>query len=1099
MKLEFQSELERMRHPEASRIPKYISDAVFGKEFDSNYLRLMTDPSPLSSANFKAIPAREKIKVWLCCAYSNQVRLVNNLFLVANTIAMDIEDLFFCAAITGRMDLLQVCITGMRLERIQSQIMKNEYALFRYAALGNHLNIIEKFLIVPGINISEMVKSADYAVFQHAAIREYWPIVEKLMTLPEIDVEEMLNSRNYEIYGDAASQGKWKVIEVILKLYKKHLFEQYEEKGGVVFKEALRQIFKRRDTLLRAAHCGQWDVIKNFILYPDVNMRNIFMDEVSSNCGSFLRIFHAAAFSGQWNVMKALMSLLPEKALKMVQYDSYSPIRVAAGNRHWSVVKNLIAIPDVDVEAMLSSKPGEILFPAASSRDTEIVNYLLTFPCIFSHAASHRQEYGHFIKPFIDKKLETLKHRQTVGHRTIIITQQEARLCLSILHYFIRQAQTPETPEVLQSIDFLLSIPILRSILHRPFIANEGTNGLLRLAIRLNKQEIVGRLMAISNVKTQAEKDGFYEEEARGVVNIRRLAQDQESSVMALSPQEQVMLERIEKKYQSMIEQQGPQKAFLRVYEAISERYKANPAVFRRKNGQEIKLPLNWEEFEALNVSEEEKQAACKVYYQHPTHTVFRYLSKPNPWMSPQALYVCVERGRVRTVRWSTFMDYEELITLLWLAASDASEPGIEGYTLETRIEAWIHELAFIARAHNWDKSRDIVNKEGKVVREEYDDLEGDKPSCYSGVKRRLFQALKGHPLFSKDIHELVRLVLQERTRSYMLDKFKEMPTARLEAILVEYMKMAHGESGKLGALTNELEVTSETIDSWKIALCQQYSSSFGEACVKSVIEKESADFFKSTQGLNHFLSFVERCALYPLCQKELNKREDSLEHQMTSMSLETRLKVLKEMDEQVEETNLIKLIHLGLLGKLGEKMGTEQFTQLLYPDESTAEFYASLLADYPEEEVKSWLSALEITKKEALTHKIKTYAFPISEASPAEKLMIFLRQQAEKNESARLALKDLMQNKRSVEEILKDPSIAFQCASKQNPVEETEVKIFSYEDLRNDPTGEWAREIDAAEQQPAERSQLVRSHFFLPVSPGIRRGEGSSRLNPNP
>lgn len=90
-----------------------------------------------------------------------------------------------------------------------------------------------------------------------------------------------------------------------------------------------------------------------------------------------------------------------------------------------------------------------------------------------------------------------------------------------------------------------------------------------------------------------------------------------------------------------------------------------------------------------------------------------------------------------------------------WLVAVDAEVPPTDGYTLETRLDHFIDELAHIGRAHNWDNTRVKTDNEGTIIldaddnpiTEEYDNLEGDKPSCFFGVKRRLFQSVQGHPL----------------------------------------------------------------------------------------------------------------------------------------------------------------------------------------------------------------------------------------------------------------------------------------------------------------------------------------------------------------
>ena len=128
--------------------------------------------------------------------------------------------------------------------------------------------------------------------------------------------------------------------------------------------------------------------------------------------------------------------------------------------------------------------------------------------------------------------------------------------------------------------------------------------------------------------------------------------------------------------------------------------------------------------------------------------------------------------------RWSTFKEYSSLISLLFLAAQDEETAAINGYTVDTRVEHFIDELAHIGRAHNWDKTRikrdakgsPILDENKKTIPEEFDDLEGDRPSCFSGVKRRLFQAVQGHPL----LVFLTQETLEEELRDFVRGHWKK-------------------------------------------------------------------------------------------------------------------------------------------------------------------------------------------------------------------------------------------------------------------------------------------------------------------------------------
>ena len=168
---------------------------------------------------------------------------------------------------------------------------------------------------------------------------------------------------------------------------------------------------------------------------------------------------------------------------------------------------------------------------------------------------------------------------------------------------------------------------------------------------------------------------------------------------------------------------------------------------------------------------------------------MLRYLSKPNPWMAANAAYVSGGEG---TQSWSTFEEYKPLITMLWLAAKDTSSDitvaPTDGYTVETRIDRFIDEIAHLGRAHNWDDERYKMDAQGNLlvdennnpVMEEYDDAQGDKPSCYSGVKRRLFKSVLGHPLLKMLTKDDIKQELRDEVRDY----FKQHITSQnLQAI----------------------------------------------------------------------------------------------------------------------------------------------------------------------------------------------------------------------------------------------------------------------------------------------------------------------------
>lgn len=149
----------------------------------------------------------------------------------------------------------------------------------------------------------------------------------------------------------------------------------------------------------------------------------------------------------------------------------------------------------------------------------------------------------------------------------------------------------------------------------------------------------------------------------------------------------------------------------------------------------------------------------------------------------------------------------------MFLAAGDKDTPPIGGYDFNGRLEHFIHELALINRAHNWRKGPKR-NQDGSVqydaqghpVLVEYDDGTPDRPSCYSGMKRRLFHSLVAHPLMmilSKDI-------MQQEIHNMLTTHFRAL------AELSEQDKKA-----LLNAYTNFIELSADRHDS--LHLLQQY------------------------------------------------------------------------------------------------------------------------------------------------------------------------------------------------------------------------------------------------------------------------------------
>lgn len=337
--------------------------------------------------------------------------------------------------------------------------------------------------------------------------------------------------------------------------------------------------------------------------------------------------------------------------------------------------------------------------------------------------------------------------------------------------------------------------------------------------------------------------------------------------------------------------------------------------------------------------------------------------------MHPNASFV---NSNDANERWSTFEDYKPLISLLYLAVIDKEVATTKDETLETRMQHFINELALIGRSHNWDKTR-INAVTGKS--EEYDDLEGDRPSCFSGVKRRLFQSVRGHPLF-----ELTEEKIEAEIRQFAFEHFKSLLTDsnkhEFKAILDEvYMDLDEHQVEKL----QYFDIPNEKQETFMRDLGKKYGMQFeGNKEFKqqvrdtlsinpeAVASRERYQVLK-LYDLTHFYHYLEeniekepinKAAIEPATSKDESQKLESL-------SLSTP-EVQAEKLEETISSNLVnepdtKILDLQSFAKeeQGEKTHSSQNTVKL-----TREFKDSL-AQIAEKPVQIADSKTEIPIKE--------------------------------------------------------------------------------------------------------------------------------------
>lgn len=497
-----------------------------------------------------------------------------------------------------------------------------------------------------------------------------------------------------------------------------------------------------------------------------------------------------AAEGGHLEAIQYLEAYLsPEEKIAAVKADSYAAIQYAADGGDLETLQYLEShlSPQEQKAAVEADDYAPIRCAAELNRVAIIQHFLNTQECAFFYMEAHDMEFGaRYVYPWVAEQIARLRQAQMLFQEqqpteVFTVSEPQARRHAQMIMNLICRGVArdyADAEDVLDDLRFLLSIPGVRALCHLPLSESGQENELLRLAMRIGNEEVAGILLGIPEVRQRAEQHEYYRQEAAGAVDLAALARDRESSMVALSVSERKTVETVSAHYRESIARMGGTEAlFLELKNYLKAHYTEHPATIALPTSdegllEEIALPFEWGELQALReaLTPEQYALALEAYHRHDVHTAYRYLSKPNYWMAEGAAYVCVyydAQNQPTSLRYSTFEEYQHLIALFYLAASDATMPALEGHTVASRVECFVKQLALIGRAHNWDGSRE-VSVNGRRRDEEYDNTnEGDRPSCYSGVNRRLFQSVLGHGLFMTVTYELMKQALHEQVADY--------------------------------------------------------------------------------------------------------------------------------------------------------------------------------------------------------------------------------------------------------------------------------------------------------------------------------------------
>ncbi|MDF1795761.1 MAG: hypothetical protein P1U63_04395 [Coxiellaceae bacterium] len=512
----------------------------------------------------------------------------------------------------------------------------------------------------------------------------------------------------------------------------------------------------------------------------------------------------------------------------------------------------------VPASALISGMQASISGLALRQYVSGLDKFFDVLPEVFAFAEMHVRELSGLTTTWLQSKLadwerqsEVLRVSGELGEFDLV-DGLEATKAFFILRHLIRRNDEKDN----DCIDFLIKIPSVNRMLHAAVQngSNDGEiNELLLLAYSVSNEYAARALLVVPAVFEIAQANNFYVDVLSGeTCDLKAIAADAESSMRAVSKAGRNMLENVNLEYGVQVQMLGGIDAVINtIKNDLKQSYLKNPAMCEF-DGKLRPLPFEWSELQVFLQGLEPDATArvMQAYYQHEDHTAFRLLSSPNRWMSDVASFVYIDDARVG--RTAIIDDLKKYIAPLYLAAKDESVEAVDGHTIESRCLFYIKQLALINRAHNWDQCRTKMLPNGKTVMEYYDDLKGDKPSCYSGMLSRLAQSLLGHPLSRILTVEKLTQEIRDMVRVEFSQVFSTLGQAALAELKQAVDKMI--DSGEVTAPLLQYNISPDAVAMFDQAMNKRWGKQYTDTpkmrqrLSKLVMDTESL----KTNGQSH-------------------------------------------------------------------------------------------------------------------------------------------------------------------------------------------------------------------------------------------------------
>ncbi|NBX84436.1 MAG: ankyrin repeat domain-containing protein [Gammaproteobacteria bacterium] len=689
---------------------------------------------------------------------------------------------------------------------------------FLEAAQNGHIPILDYYLkYTPDLRY-EFISNQQFSPFREAALYGHLDTLKYLIAQAPEYAPNMILSNQFLAFRNACRQPQLEVVKFIFERYPAHQIKMIEINHFEAIESALSLGFIQTVDYLQSFHTDN--------LFQKVMNENLFFNL----CETTYPVLQTICFHLSMQQTRDYLQTADLKGFKLIVktgelrnliflFHCFSTeeqeelalelLKDAIKHGHLHILIWLESkIATTKLSAFFDIHGFNYCCIACTENHITLVNHLLEHPTIFNVTCAISPELTQlYIVPFVmNKILWVKKQRQLKPDFDLDATK--VLLFYNILIDLIHRNSDLN----FSYCQILISLPSIRQI------CIQNHRSLLRLVAQQQRLDILNYLFEIDEIAQHHHYETLFSQMTRATPSIQSISEDHESSMKALSPWEESCYRIALRYYIPQVSERGIDNVISELHSTLKNIYHKIPASFYNQENQHISLPLSWEDFINLRMSPTDCKNACVAYYKHPAHTALRYLSKPNQWIHPQAKYALFDSNHPEK-KWAYFEDYLPMIALLFFAVIDASSTPTEDHTLEGRLHYFISGIAGIGRAHNWDNSHVILNSAGQLVEEEYDDLCPDQPSCYSGVKKRLFQSIIGHSLFMN----LNPMILKAEMNDFIVAHYQKMDLSCYRNHWINYI--VEPNDADLMVL-KDLDLSPEPIKSF---LTQKYGVQFSQ------------------------------------------------------------------------------------------------------------------------------------------------------------------------------------------------------------------------------------------------------------------------------